>query len=340
MIRSSAPSIFKGQTASRYTSDGTPDLGLPTTGVLTGNFTGSSETLSAIVEQGNASACDLGIWNATASAWVFLVRYTFADQSFEVLSGDGDTYSYLLREGHLSGHPVHWLRLIASSTAGQSRRAYFFPATQDPSADDYSVIHYVGWEENGYGSNPLNAADVAGEQHYYANFPPPREMAVYFSGSLGAPSTVDGNLWYVGGIVATNPALKLHVSSESFVASHHNGSVERTCTVTPDDSWGPDTTLEAVVTLSETGTVHLIVCIDGTTYEGAESASSSLASAWGAEGALVLMKTTGFLRKHTMSMIAVKLEEMDTVPGTDDPDDVLWEFRRLVARLNAIGDKL
>lgn len=339
MIRADAASCFDGETASRFTSDGTANLGLDTSTVLSGNFTGSAETLSVIVEKGNAAACTLGIWNASSSAWVFLAQYTFATMTFETLDGAGDSYAYLVRPSTASGGDLHWLRLVASGTAGNTRRAYFFPATQEPAEDDYSTLHYMGWEENGYGSSPLDTSDVAGEQLYYAAAPPPRASAWYYHGLLGAPSTVDGNIWYVGGVTATNPSLSLSVSSGNLVATHHDGSLSRTSTVT-GITWGPGVPIEAVVTLDEDGAVHLIACVDSETDEGTLSATATLASAWGGEGALVLMKTTGFLRKHPIQMVVVKLEEMDTLPGTDDPDDVLWEFRRLAARLTPIGDKL
>ena len=180
MTRVGQNSIYDNQSASAYVND---DAGTDRHIIQdVGNFsTTTYETISMIIETGNAPDCGIGLWDLTAGNWQALGTFNFASGEFSSLSGTGTNIragAKKITDAGPNGGVVWQVYVTELPSSVNSRRCAFFPSGFVQSGN-YSTLHACQCAQT-----PYNSSLVDGSRPYDAvvwlNNIIPQQLTTYF----------------------------------------------------------------------------------------------------------------------------------------------------------------
>src|SRR5690606_15082356 len=136
-------SIFQGQTAWRHQNLGLS--GLVSRGQTVDTFTGQPETMSAIIENVDATDAAINIRDNTAGVNLCIGRLTWATGQASVQQGTGTVRAQKLADAGPNGGPVYRLMVTATGTAGNQRRIFVYPSGTSQNTRT-GIVHHVQHE--------------------------------------------------------------------------------------------------------------------------------------------------------------------------------------------------
>ena len=170
-----AVALVPSHTAYKWTDRGGGSKSLGQNTAANGNYSGNPETMSLIIENVNATVTTVGCAQGGAGpVWVFLGKYTWADDTFVDSAGSGGTFTVTqLGAGPNGGKMV---KLSASNaTAGltaQQRQLYLY-LSGVPTNTNTTIPHAAQHEVNGVATsiivNDTSAALTVTDYTYTAS---------------------------------------------------------------------------------------------------------------------------------------------------------------------------
>lgn len=158
--RADAVSVIESEVASRLFTVGATSSQAILDGF--GTYGPTWETASWIVEAGSYPSVDMGMFDVTTGEWAQLARLTFATGAIAEIAGVGTSRDRrvfkLMDSGPNWGGPVYLVRLYAARTAGNARAMYTYVNSGPIAAGSSVFLHYKGWENTSWGSNPFSGS--------------------------------------------------------------------------------------------------------------------------------------------------------------------------------------
>jgi hypothetical protein len=165
-------------------------------------------------------------------------------------------------------------------------RASTTTATDSAGATATYPQHYPAYQITGGRVGVLTSS----EDWRYAFLARPQALTVYLKFVERGSVNTDVLLW-IGATGATSPYFRLLRASNGYQSSHHNGSVERTSSLSAAPSSGQVVQVRA--TLAATGATQIFHSINGASEVSAtESSTAALASAWSGQVMMVGSRIT------------------------------------------------
>jgi hypothetical protein len=149
-------SIIKGGTANEVTGETTTSTNISQ---VLDTFSGSTETVSVIMEMGTSPLTGVAIYNSDTSNYAANINYDWNDHSMFVNAGStvAANYQQLNASGPNGGMLVRVVFTYGSgnaeNTSGESRRFYFYP--DQTGGGRSAIIHHVQFEEAPNASSPI-----------------------------------------------------------------------------------------------------------------------------------------------------------------------------------------
>ena len=146
-----AVALVPSHTAYKWTDIGGGSKSLGQSSAATGNYSGNPETMSLIIENVNAIITTIGCAQGGAGpAWVFLGRYTWADDTFVDSAGSGGTFTVTqLGTGPNGGKMVKLSASNATTGLTAQQRQLGLYLSGISTNTDTTIPHAAQYEVNG-----------------------------------------------------------------------------------------------------------------------------------------------------------------------------------------------
>lgn len=155
--RTSQTSLLPGVTALQHRNTNVANAAILQT---IGTFTGSPETLSLIVENVDALTTLIAVYNSTTPGFVARATLTWATEVFFINSGTATLRSTKLSTSGPNGGKVMLLSITVTSTVGNGRQAWLYPAGTAATALA-TTLHHAQYTEAAFPTSPIITAAAA-----------------------------------------------------------------------------------------------------------------------------------------------------------------------------------
>jgi len=327
-----------GGEARRFTGDG---VGVAEVAQAVGTFSGGKEYVQAVVEGDTSATVEIGLWDATAAAWVARESYDFAADTLTTVDAGADAVlAEVVGQRSANGGPLVILTLVATGTSGNNREIRL---RLDPAASgDSTILHQAELVEEAIVTDPRAyvGAPVAnvGDQIYWDAGPPPQDIVWYVRYKAG---TVVGD---TGGFTrimdqgdGDNPKMRFIEDDDApqrilfHIRDLDDNSVFPL--IEPNAVLGSTVDLIGAARISSDGSIRIIGSVDGgdtVVDDSITPASWTPPTSWGANNRIVLNERadlTGFGRSSLGydRILALKAGDLDNDPFTAPAEDVYNE---------------
>ncbi|HVX39603.1 MAG TPA: hypothetical protein VHB25_08520 [Gemmatimonadaceae bacterium] len=277
-----APSCIAGQSAYLHTGNG----GIGTNQIRTqsiGTFvSGQTDCRSVILQKpaSNASAVsDIGIYDTTASAFVYLVRFTWSTKTFSLLSGTGTAGYIDLGNGYIRVWITATGTAAGTGANGHGRAAYLYPNGQSGSPTTGMIVVHEQFEANAaFPSSPIITTSATVTRSAETASAPfvgvPQVMTAYVRGKQISNSQSNTGLLDVGGYNgSTHESLVLFQTATNLSTDHFAPGAGEVAAGVAKPIDGADFEMRAL--LNTDGSVTTGLAING----GVEAMSATSAAA-------------------------------------------------------------